>query len=108
MKKIFIKDRRNLQESIFSGNLLNVTENLKVEVENLSNEFPGSAEKGFIFNWFSDYDYQVVQIHFYRLETDMEFSKRQKRLEIKIKSEEGFLKKRKELYLELKKEFEDD
>ena len=108
MKRIFVKDARDIQEDVFTGSLEKVTANLKAEVEKLKIEFPGSEEKGYVFDWYSDYDYQAVQIHFYRLENDREYADRKKKLETKLKRESKSLEKRKELYLELKKEFEDE
>jgi len=102
MIRDFVKDCIDLESETFCGSLIQVRKNLGLAHQDLIDK----GYKDIVFDWYSDYDYQAVRAYFYRPETDEEMNKRKKKLEknlAKLKKDEST---RRELYEELKKEFE--
>ena len=102
MKREFVKDYVDLEDSTFHGTAEQIGTVLKDIEEGLKKE----GRKDIYFEWYSDYDYQVIRVYFLRPETDSEMNARRKRIQKKLEKLEKDKEKRHQLYLELKKEFE--
>lgn len=103
MKREYVKDFINIEEENFYGPISKVCDNLKKIEKSLKDR----GIKDIVCKWFGNYDYQEVRFHFLRPETDDEMKKREKRIKKKLEKLEIEKKERRDLYLELKKEFEE-